>query len=127
MCRARAWAPCHASALPPARLLITANMSLTRPCTFRLPLRGFEVPQQPVEGLLIHAMGLPALKVANVPGITNQRRPACLQGHDRVVNPDRKEDGGASAGFPVLNAVSTSCSTHWLATDALDRTRSSLS
>jgi len=34
-------------------LLITHAMSTNRPCTFRQPLRGFEVPQQPREGLLI--------------------------------------------------------------------------
>ena len=75
-------------------------MSTNRPCTSRLPLRGFEVPQQPVEGLLIYLMGLPAPKVANVAGIAYQRWPACLQGHDRVVNPDRKEDESVLLAVP---------------------------
>src|SRR5215510_6702256 len=66
----------------------------------RLPLRGFEVPQQPVEGLLIHVMRLPVPKVPNVASIANQRGPARLQSHDRVVDPHWKEDGGALLAFP---------------------------
>ena len=46
-------------------------------------------------------MCLPAPKVANVPGVANVRWPARLQGHDRVVNPDWKQDGGALLAFPV--------------------------
>ena len=45
-------------------------------------------------------MGLPPPKVANVPGIANQRWPACLQGHDRIIDPDGKQDGGALLAFP---------------------------
>jgi len=44
-----------------------------RALTVWLRLCGFEVPQQPVEGLLIHTMRLPASKVANVSGIPNER------------------------------------------------------
>src|SRR6516162_9054908 len=66
----------------------------------RLPLWIFEIPEQPVEGLLIRAMGLPAPKVANMPGVVNQRWPAGFLGHNRVVNPDRKEDGRALLAFP---------------------------
>ena len=43
-----------------------------------LPRRGGEVPQQPGKGVLIHVMRLPAPKVANVPGMANQRWPARL-------------------------------------------------
>src|SRR4051794_21059757 len=53
-----------------------------------------------VEGLLIHAIRLPAPKVTNGPSIVNQRWPACLQGHDRIVNPDWKENGGTLLAFP---------------------------
>ena len=45
-------------------------------------------------------MGLPAPKVANMPGVVNQRWPAGFLGHNRVVNPDRKEDGRALLAFP---------------------------
>ena len=65
-----------------------------------LPRRGSEAPQQLVEGFLIHVMGLPASKVSDGPGIANQRWLACLQGHHRVVDPDRKEDGRAMLAFP---------------------------
>jgi hypothetical protein len=50
--------------------------------------------------VLIHVMRLPAPKVPNVPGVANQRRPARLQGHHRIVDPHRKEDGGALLAFP---------------------------
>ncbi len=65
-----------------------------------LPAFGFEVAEQPGQGLLIRIMCLPAPKVPDVPGVANQRRPARLQGHHRVVNADRKEDGGALLAFP---------------------------
>ena len=45
-------------------------------------------------------MRLPAPKVSNVPGVANQRWPARLQGHHRVVNPHWKEDGGPLLAFP---------------------------
>jgi len=45
-------------------------------------------------------MRLPAPKVANVARITNQRWPACRLRHDRVVNPDWKEDSRALLAFP---------------------------
>jgi hypothetical protein len=61
-----------------------------RALTLWLPVRGLEVPQQPVESFLIHVMHLPTPKVPNVPGIANQRWPARLQGHDRVVDSDRE-------------------------------------
>src|SRR5262249_5082590 len=70
-----------------------------RALTVWLPALSFEVPQQPVEGFLIHIMRLPAPKVPDVAGIVNQGGPARLQGHHRVVNPDRKEDGGALLAF----------------------------
>src|SRR5215510_12681718 len=66
----------------------------------RLRLSGFKVPQQPVEGLLIHVMRLPAPKVPDVPCIANQRGPARLPRHDRVVDADRKEDGRLLLAFP---------------------------
>src|SRR6266849_4716255 len=81
-------------------LLIRHTMLPNWPFTFRLPLRSLEVPQQPVEGILTRIMRLPAPKVTNIPGITNQRWPACLHGHDRVVDPDWKEDGRALLAFP---------------------------
>ena len=54
-------------------------------------------------------MGLPSPKVAKVPGVTYQRWPARLQDHDRVVNPDRKEDDTQIRYEPSLfdNANST--------------------
>ena len=48
---------------------------------------------------MIRVVRLPAPKVANVAGIAYQRWPSRLQGHYRVVNPDRKEDGGALLAF----------------------------
>src|SRR5262245_31003368 len=84
----------HAAGLTLRTLLI----ALTKSSSW-LSRRGFEVSQQPVEGLLIHAMRLPAPKVANITRIANQRWPARLQGHDRVVNLDRKEDGRALLTF----------------------------
>ena len=71
-----------------------------RALTLWLPVRGLEVPQQPVESFLTHVMHLPAPKVPNVPGIANQRWPARLQGHDRVVDLDREQNGGALLAFP---------------------------
>ena len=71
-----------------------------RALTLWLPVRGLEVPQQPVESFLIHVLHLPAPKVPNVPGIANQRWPARLQGHDRVVDSDREQNGGALLAFP---------------------------
>jgi len=70
-----------------------------RALTVWLRLCGFEVPQQPVEGLLIRAMRLPAPEVSDVPRLAYQRWPPCLQGHDRVVDPHWKEDGGALLAF----------------------------
>jgi len=35
-----------------------------------------------------------------VPGTVNHRRPACFQGHHRIVNPDWKEDGRTLLTFP---------------------------
>src|SRR5262245_26473540 len=39
-------------------------------------------------------MRLPAPKVPDVPGVANERRPASLQSHHCVIDPDWKEDGG---------------------------------
>jgi hypothetical protein len=52
-------------------------------------------------------MRLPTPKVPNVPGVLGQRWPACLQGHDRIINPDRKQDGGAPLTFPCFPGVCT--------------------
>src|SRR5215510_16164805 len=60
-----------------------------------LPLCGGEVAQQPGKSLLIRVISFPAPKVANVPRIADQRWPARLQGHDRVVDSDRKQEGSA--------------------------------
>jgi len=65
-----------------------------------VPRRDGEVLQQPVEGLLVHVMRLPAPKVPNMPGTVNKRWPARLLRHDRVVNPNRKEDGRTLLAFP---------------------------
>src|SRR5712671_6116391 len=83
-----------------SKLLRSLRWSLAPASGLWLPRRAGKVPQQPGKGLLIHVMRLPALKVANVPGIADQRRPACLQGHYRVVDPDRKENGRALLAFP---------------------------
>src|SRR5215831_12816146 len=45
-------------------------------------------------------MHLPAPKVPDVPGVANQRWPACLQGHDGVIDPDWKEDDRTLLAFP---------------------------
>src|SRR5262249_43885010 len=106
--------------------LIIGTMSTKRSCTFWRPRRGGEVPQQLIESFLIHVMSLPAPKVANVSGVATQCWPARLQGHDRVVDPDREEDGRALLAFPCQRGFHLLLP-HWLVTDVLERTRSSLS
>jgi hypothetical protein len=85
--------------------LVVELLPEKRALTLWLLLCGFEVPQQPVEGLLIHTMGLPAPKVANVPRMANERRPVTLYGHHRVIDPDWKEDGRTVLAFPCQGGL----------------------
>src|SRR5262245_5729277 len=93
---------CYLSGACADRLYADAD---TRALTCWLPFRSVEVSQQPLEGLLICVMRLPAPKVTNVPGIAIQRWQAGLQGHDGVVNPDREEDGGALLTLPCQGGL----------------------